>query len=183
MAYLDIPLFTVKSPDMLQILQQVQWALNTLDENNFPNGVSGDTVIKAGTITGKSIADVSVGLKKLMFTEWPFTLTTPSQPITTTSSIDCGGFFVFDPNKFPGGSWYFEAAIQSSSSSYTITAQLKNGTNVLTSVGTSNTTWTVVRTPNAVVMPTSAAALTVTLTSPSTSATASLWAARLVYVC
>lgn len=183
MAYLDIPLFSVKSPDMLLILQQIQWALNVLDEHNFPNGVSGDTIIKPGTLTGQSIADVSVGLKKLQFTEWPFTLVTPAQPITTTASIDCGGFFVFNPNNFPGGSWYFEAAMQSSVSGTSVTAQLKNGSTVLVSVSTSNNTWTVVRTTSAVTMPTSAAALTVTLTSPNTSTTASLWAARLVYVC
>lgn len=182
MAYLDLPLFQVKSPEMVQILQMIQWALNVLDENNFPNKVSGDAIIAPGSLTGNSLADLSVALKKLKFQEWPFTLTTPEQPATTTTSLDCGGFFVYDPAKFPGGSWYFEAALKISDGSYSATAQLKHGSTVLGSVSTSATSWTVVRTTSPVTMPSSAAALTVTLVSPVTTVTAYLWAARLIYV-
>lgn len=181
MAYLDLPFFVVKSQEMLQILQQVQFALNTLNEDNFPNKVKADSILQAASATGSSILiDYSTPLKKLNWQEWPIPLVTPVQPATTTSSLDCGGFFLYDPAKFPSGSWVLEAAMQVTSGG-TATAQLKNGTTVIGSVSTTSTTWAVTRSAT-LTMPTAQAALTVTLVSSGTSYTASLWAARLIYI-
>ncbi|BCV23301.1 hypothetical protein [Gelria sp. Kuro-4] len=181
MAYADTPLFLLKSPEMIQIIQQLQFAVNFLDETNFPNKVNADAVLKANSATGSNLLiNYSTPLKKLAWQEWPIPLVIPVQPATTTSSLDCGGFFLYDPAKFPGGTWYLEAAMQVTSGG-TATIDLKAGVTVVGSVSTTNTTWTVLRSA-ALTMPQSQTALTVTLKSSSSSYTASLWAARLIYV-
>lgn len=166
----------------MMALQQVVSAYNNLDETNIATPMTGDNVLAAASLTGSSLLkDYSTALKKLAFREWPLvTLVAPAQPISTTSAVDCGGFFVWDPNKFPGGTWYLEAAMQVTAGG-TATAQLKNGAQVVGSVSTSGTNWTVARS-SALAMPQSQAALTVTLVSSGSSYTASLWAARLIYV-
>jgi hypothetical protein len=74
-----------------------------------------------------------------------------------------------------------EAALMVTSGG-TATAQLKDGNlAVIGSVSTTNTNWTVARSA-ALTMPTVQTALTVTLVSSGSSYTASLWAARLIYV-
>lgn len=171
MGYLDLPFFFVKSPDMLQLLQQVQHAVNYMDESNFPNKVSGGSIL-AG--------DHSVPLSSLNWLEWPIPLTLPGTAVSTTTTIDCGGFWVFDPTKYPGGTWYFEAALNTSVAASSVTAQLKNGATVIGSVASGTAAWTVVRSA-ALTMPTAAAALTVTLVSPATTTTAYLWAARMIF--
>lgn len=166
----------------MMALQQVMSAYNNLDETNVGTPMSGDLVLAQNSLTGAALLkDYSTDLKKLKFLEWPLvTLVAPAQPISTTSSVDCGGFFVWDPNKYLGGSWYLEAALQVTSGG-TATAQLKSGAQVVGSVSTTATSWTVARSSK-LTMPTSQAALTVTLTSSGTSYTASLWTARLIYV-
>ncbi len=147
-------------------LQQMAESVNNIDETNFPNG------FPQGLVT----------LQSLPFTEWLFPLVLSQAPITTTTSGSCGGFLTWSPDKFPGGSgWYFEAAIQISSATYTATAQLMNGTTVIGSVSTQATSWAVVRSA-ALTMPDALVSLTVNLESSDPSATASLWAARLIYV-
>lgn len=182
MAYVELPLLWVKSPEMQQILLTLQDALNKLSEDNFPNPLAADSILASSSLTGSSILkDYSTPLKKLVWCEWPIELVLAPQPVSTTSSLDCGGFWVFDSAKYPGGTWYFEAAIRISDAAYTATAQLKSGANVLASVSTTNTSYTVVRS-GAVTMPTAQAVLTVTLTSNNTSGTAYLWTARMIYV-
>lgn len=183
MAYLDQPqIRNLKSPIAISLFQGVQQAVNHLDENNFPNPLDASKILSPGTGTSDLFADHGIPLKKLAPTEWVFALVLPGAAVTTTSTtgLDVGGFFVFDPAKFSGGTWYLEAALKTSGA-YTTTLQLKNGTTVLGSYATSNTTWTVGRS-SALTMPASLATLTCTLVSSSTSNTASMWAARLIYV-
>lgn len=171
MAYVELPLILVKSPELQQILLLLQNAVNKLNEKNFPSGLSGSV-----------LRDHSVDMVKLAWREWPITLVAPEQPAATTGTLDCGGFFVYDPSKLPGGSWYFECALKSSAAGSSVSAQLKSGATVLSTVSTANADWTVVRSSSAVPMPSSQSVLTVTLVSPSSSVTASLWTARLVFV-
>ncbi|NPV89128.1 hypothetical protein HPY42_06480 [Coprothermobacteraceae bacterium] len=182
MGHVELPLLWVKSPEMQQILLTLQDALNKLSEDNFPNPLSADNILAANSLTGSLVLkDYSTPLKKLAWREWPIELVLAPQPVATTSSLDCGGFWVFDPAKYPGGTWYFEAAIRISNASYIATAQLKSGANVLASVTTRNTNYTVVRS-GAVTMPTAQAVLTVTLASNNRAGTAYLWTARMIYV-
>lgn len=185
MSYSDLAeIRLLKSPVVQRLLLSLQQSLNQLNEDNFPNPVSADTILAAASATGSTILkDASTPLKKLNFLEWTVPLVLPSQPFTTTSTTgaDCGGFFVFDPVKFPGGTWYLEAALQTSVASSNATLQLKNGSTVIGSVSSGNTAWTVTRSA-ALTMPTSQAALTVTLVSAASTTTAGMWAARLIYV-
>jgi len=169
----------------MRALQQVVAAYNNLDDTNIAVPLTGDKVLAQGSLTGDLLLrDYSTSLRKLGFREWPLvTLVSPAQPISTSStnpSVDCGGFFVWDPNKYPGGTWYLEAAMQVAAGG-TATVQLKNGAQVVGSVSTQATSWTVARsTP--LTMPSSQAALTVTLVSSGSNYVASLWVARLIYV-
>lgn len=171
MGYVELPLIWVKSPELQQILLLLQDGLNKLDEHNFPNGVSG-SVLK----------DASTPVKKLSWLEWPIPLVLAPQSASTTGTLDCGGFWVYDPAKYPGGSWYFECALRSSAAGSSVSAQLKNGATVLSTVSTTNANYTVVRSAGAVPMPSSQAVLTVTLVSSSSSVTAYLWTARMIFV-
>ncbi len=181
MAYLEIPLFTIKSSEMAQILQQIQWALNTLTKDNFPNKLNATDILTQGSVTDSLIHDHSVTLKKLNWLEWPIPLVIPAQPVSTTDSLDCGGFFLYDPAKFPGGNWYLEATMKIDPAGGTATAQLKNDTVVIGSVSIDDNVWTIARS-DALVLPPTQASLTVTLTSSNASYTAYLWSARLIYV-
>ena len=184
MAYLDMPqIRNLQSAVARDLFLATQHAIDHLDENNFPNPVDAIKVLSAGTGTGSLFADHSIALKKLAPTEWVFPLVLPGAAVTTTSTtgLDVGGFFVFDPAKFTGGTWYLEAALMSSVSASNATLQVKNGATVLGSYATGNTTWTVGRS-TALTMPTSLATLTCTLVSAASTTTASMWAARLIYV-
>lgn len=183
MAYLELPIFMVKSPEMRQILQQIQLAVNVMDEHNFPHKLYAEDILAEESAVGTNLlVDYSTPLKKLRWREWPIPLVVPIQPATTTSSLDCGGFFLYDPNKFLDGSWCLEVAIKTTAGGTAI-AELKDaGVTVIGTVSTSNTDWTVVR-GDPLDMPTIQTPLTVTLRSSSSSYTASLWAARLIYVC
>ena len=182
MAYLDMPqIRNLQSAVARDLFLAAQHAIDHLDENNFPNPVDASKVLSAGTGTEALFPDYALSLKKLAFREWAFPLVLPGAAISTTASVDCGGFFVFDPAKYPGGTCYLEAALMSSVADSAATLQLKNGATVIGSYATGNTAWTVGRS-TALTMPTAQASLTVTLVSAASTTTASMWAARLIYV-
>lgn len=181
MGYLEIPFFMIKSPELGQIIQQIQFAVNALDETNFPQKLDASRILKANSISKTLIRDRAVSMRKLEWLEIPIALVIPVQPATTTTSLDCGGFFLYDPVKFPGeGTWYLEAAMKVSDGAATATAQLKNEDTVIGEVSTNSTVWNVKRS-SALTMPSSQAALTVTLKCSDSTKTAYLWAARLIY--
>lgn len=161
----------VLKTELMNALRHVSWAVNVLDETNFPNKVSGGKLLKE---------DHSVPLSVLNVLEIPIPLVLPAQPISTTSFADCGGFFVFSPLRYPGGSWYFEAVIQTDSGG-TATAELRDGVTTISSVSTTSDIWTVVRS-EAITMPVSETTLTVALSSSSASYNARLWGARLIWI-
>ncbi|MGQ9697175.1 MAG: hypothetical protein ACUVRO_04190 [Armatimonadota bacterium] len=165
-------LLSLKSPELIQILQQVEhWSFNNVDDLN----------IRQGGITGSlALKDWSVPLKKLAWREVPVPLCKPIPAVSTTESVD-GGYFLYDPNRFPGGSWYLEACLKVTSGG-TATFELKRGANAVGSVSTQNTDWTVVRSSAALSMPSSLATLTGTLRSNSTGYTAYCLGASLIFV-
>jgi len=166
----------------MHAVQQMVSAYNNVDETNFTSSVDADSILASASLTGNTILkDHSVGLVKLTPKEWPLvTLVAPASPVATTASADCGGFFVWDSNKYPTSSWYLEAAMKVTSGG-TATAQLKWGSTVIGAVSTQATDWTVARS-SVLNMPTGQAALTVALTSSDPSYTAYLWVARLIFV-
>lgn len=156
--------------ELVSVLQQLAYALNYVDENNFPNKISGGKVLKS---------DHSIPLAALNWLEIPITLVAPAQPTSTTASVDCGGFLIYDPVLYPGGTWYFEAALQVSAGG-TATAQLKANGAVIGSVSSTSSSWAVVRS-SPLSMPSSQAVLTISLSSNNSAYTAYLWAARLIW--
>jgi len=165
MSYVTLPIYQVKSPELRMLLMNFAAEVNSIDATN--------------------IQDESINLRKLNWLEFPFLIVAASSgsAISTTGSLQCGGYFNYDPNKFPAttGGWYFEAMLQISSSSYQATARLMNGSTQVGSVSTTSTSWNVVRSGQ-LTMPAIPAVLTVTLASNNASGTAFLSAAKLIYV-
>lgn len=160
----------IKSPDLRQCLLKIQQATNYVDDGN----------VRPGSLTGASIQDASIPLKKLNWLEWPITLFKAMPAASTTSSVD-GGYFLYDPNKFPDGKWYLEAVMQVTSGG-TASMNLKIGSTVIATVNVTATSWTLSRSSAIANMPTSQTVLTCTLTSSGTSYTASALGASLIYV-
>ena len=182
----------VRSPELHQIFLKVQGAVNGLDASNFPVPVAGDDILAPASLNGDSLLtpssltgsslliDASVNLKKLAWLEWPICLVLPAVAATTTTTLGCNGWWAWNPTKFPGGTWYFEAAIAISNATYIARASLMDGAVVVKSVTTQSTSLVLVRS-TVVTMP-AAATLKVTLASSNAAATASLAAARAIYV-
>ncbi len=158
------------NPDLYQCLLLIQQAVNYIDDGN----------VRPGGLTGASIKDASLPLKKFNWLEWPITLFKVMPPVTTTSSVD-GGYFLYDPDRFPDGQWYLEAVMQVTSGG-TASMNLKVGSTVIATVNVTATSWTLSRSSAIANMPTSPTVLTCTLTSSGTSYTASALGASLIFV-
>ncbi len=163
------------------IFTLIQTGVNFLDHTNFPNGIFG-TIIKAGTLRGSALANADVPLLKLQWREWPIPLVMLGTPVTTTSTTgtDLGGYFAWNPLNFPGaGKWYLEATMAISNGAGTATCILKGAADYgeATTINTS-----LERVRQEITMPSIGENLWVALKTDNASYTASLAAARLVYV-
>lgn len=179
----EFPLLWVKSTELQQIFLTLQDAVNVLTDDNFPDALTGDTLIKTASLTGNRLIDTTTPLKKLSWLEWPIPLVALAQPASTTTTLDCGGFWVYDPAKYVagGGKWYFECAIKTTNATYAASVALKYGTTTIGTVTTTATDYTVIRS-TALTMPVAQQVLTLTLSSADASATAYLWTARMIFV-
>lgn len=167
---------------LFQIFKRIEDALNFLDENNFKNGISG-SVIKVGTLHGNALGDLSTPLKKLKWAEFEFFPVSAIPVFTTTSTTDVniGPYFAWDPNKFPGGSWYLEASIAIANAAAAAIVTLKGSADI-GSVQTSSTALTRVRSTAALTMPSTAQNIWFAIRTNNASYAASFTGARLVYV-
>lgn len=183
MSYVDLgPIRQEYTPSLIGLLLlELQNAINTIDESNFPYPVSG-SIIKTNTLDGSAIKTKTISLDKIKLGEWQFPLILSGTAISTTSTtgLNIGGYFYFDPSKYPDGDWYFEASIYSANSSATATALLNGGVEI-GSVSTSNTGLTLVRSDK-LTMPTTAQNLWVTLKTNNSSYAAYLINARLILI-
>lgn len=178
---------------LFQIFKRIEDAVNFLDENNFKNGISG-SVIKAGTLHGNALQDSSVDgglklgdlstpLKKLKWAEFEVFPICAIPVFTTTSitDVNVGPYFAWDPNKFPGGSWYLEASIAVANAAAAAIVTLKGSADV-GSVQTSVTSLTRVRSTTALTMPTTAQNIWFAIRTNNASYAASFAGARLIYI-
>jgi len=193
MAYLDLgpPRPEYKANILFQIFNLIENALNHLDENNFPNQISG-SIIANGTLSTATlkdyiptnlIQDYSLSIKKLAWREIPIPLILAATPVTTTSTTGAnfGGYFSWIPSAYSGdGTWYLEASIAIGDASATATCILK-GSVEYASVTTQSTSLTVVRSSE-ITMPTVNENLWIVLKTSNSSYAASLASARLIYV-
>jgi hypothetical protein len=169
--FLDYGIFAnnIRSQDVYQCFILAQNAVNDLDNTNIPSG----------SLTGDALQDYSVSLSKLLWEEWPIPLFKVMPAATTTTTLS-GGYFYFDPAKFPDGTWYLEAILQITSGG-TASLDLMNGANIVISVSTPNTTFALVRS-SPIALPMTPTVLTCNLVSSGTSYTAAALGASLIYV-
>lgn len=158
----------------LQKLQNVflliEKAVNYLDKGNFQNKIAGDDILSSA----------SVSLNKLKWLEWPIPLVLPADPYSTTATADddIGGYFMWDPGKYPGGIWYLEASLACNGATATCTLK---GASVIGTVQSTSATMELKRS-QALTMPTTAQTIWVTLKTSNASYAAVLGGARLIYV-
>lgn len=167
---------------LFELFELVKQCLNNLDLNNFPKGIPG-SIILSGTLSGTAIPDHDISLTKLRWLEWPIPLILAPTPVTTTSTtpVNLGGYFAWNPANFGGaGKWYLEASIASANTAATATCTLKGSVDY-GSVTTTSTSLVRVRSA-ALTMPTQAENLWITLKTSNASYAASLAAARLIFV-
>lgn len=178
---------------LFQIFKRIEDAVNFLDETNFKNGISG-SIIKQGTLHGNALidssvdgqaklADFSTNLKKLKWAEFEIfpVCAIPVFTTTSTTDVNVGPYFAWDPNKFPGGSWYLEASIAVANAAAAAIVTLKSAADV-GSVQTSATSLTRVRGTAALTMPTTAQNIWFAVRTNNASYAASFAGARLIYV-
>lgn len=154
-------------------LENIIQSINYLDETNFPNTVNGNNILATQT----------TDLDKLTFREWPFPLfkSMPTVSASGTTGVT-GGYFFWDPVRFPGGSWYLEAVLLTDSGGVA-TLSLMSGTTTVASVNTSKSdAYQLVRSSAAITMPTSSSVLTCKLTNSSSSYYAYCLGASMIYV-
>jgi hypothetical protein len=195
MAWLDTgPALKEYSARMLfQIFKRIEDAINFLDENNFKNKVNG-SIIAAGTLHGSALqdrtldggaklADLSTPLKKLQWAEFEFfpVAAVPVATTTSTTDVNVGPYFAWDPNKFPGGSWYLEASIAVSDGAGKAIVTLKSEA-VIGSVETSQTALTRVRSTAPLAMPATAQNIWFAVRTDNSAYMASFAGAKLIYV-
>ncbi|GAB7387347.1 hypothetical protein BSNK01_11830 [Bacillaceae bacterium] len=184
MAYLDLgPPRKEYSPRALfELFNLIEQAINYLDVNNFPHGVPG-SIIQPGTLPSSAIPDNGIPLLKLAWKEIPIPLLLGIEPYYTSSTtpVNLGGYFRWDPTKFPGGDWYFEASLVSTDSAATATCVLK-GSQDYSSITTTSTALTYVRSTQAVPMPSQIENLWVTLKTSDATKAVGIASARLIFV-
>ena len=118
------------------------------------------------------------------FGEWYIPLALPADDYISfdTEFSRCSGVFLFDPDNFPPGKWYFEASMAISNASRYIYVRLQgDGKTIVTLSRTGSTEIQVVRS-GVLNMPTVPANLYVEMRTNNTQAQASFGGARLVFV-
>lgn len=152
------------------VLRGIAFAVNNLDERNFPNQLDASKIIKPGTITLAAL-----GIHELTI---PLVMNGTAFATTSTTPVDASGYFTWNPANYPSGSWFFEATLYSDNASATATAFL-HGSADFASVTNAGPTVAIKRV--AVTMPSTAQNLWVRLSTSSATYNARLLNARLVF--
>lgn len=174
MAHLDVgPPKKEYSPKALHLVHQlIMTAVNNLDKTNFRKRVKGNDIIDP----------YSLSINRLAWREFifPLVMAAPFYQTASTTPQNIGGYFPWDPARFPGpGTWYFEADIAISNTASITTCQLR-GTDVLRAVTTQQTGLVRVRS-SAVSMPATTQNLWVQAFSNNASHTATVAGAKLIF--
>jgi len=151
------------------ILEQ---AVNNLNEQNFPKGLSG-SVLKERSIPGSALPLFEVHYTLHSATGSPFST-------TSTTPVSVGNGFRWDPGRFSPGTWYFEADVAVADAAAAASVFLK-GSDIIATITTSDTSLDIRRTA-ALAMPTTAQNLWVSVQTSNDRHAALLAGARLVFV-
>lgn len=158
---------------VFEFLQMIEEAINNLDRNNFPYKVSGDDILNLRSISMNRLAWRE-------FVVFPVSAV-PVYTTVSTTGVNIGPYFAWDPAKFPGGSWYLEGSIAVANAAAIATLTLK-GTADIGTVTTSSTSLTRVRTAAPLAMPTEAQNLWFNFKTNNASYAAQFAGACLIYV-
>lgn len=175
MGHLDVgpPRKEYTAPTLFKLFQLIMTAVNNINKTNFPKKINGDDILNAN----------SLSMNKLAWREFviPLVMAAPYYQTANTTAVNVGGYFPWDPARFPGpGAWYFEADIAISNAAGIATAQIR-GTELIMAVTTQQVGLDRVRSA-ALTMPTTAQNLWVQVFSNSGSYTATLAGAKLIFV-
>lgn len=176
MVYFDpgpIPNKEITPSYMKKLITSLMDSINKVNEQNFPIKVSGKSIILPGTM--------DIQMSELEWGEIPIPLILPATPVTTTSTtgVNLGGYFLWNPLTYKGGDWYLEASM-SVGSGGTATLTLTGAADI-GSVSTTESSLTMLRSAK-LTMPGTAQNIWVKLSTNNASYTASLAAARLIFV-
>ena len=175
MTYFDpgpVPSKEVTPSYMKKLIISLRDAINNLSAQNFPNKVPG-SIITPGTM--------SIKMAELEWGEIPIPLVLPANAVSTvsTTGVNLGGYFLWNPLTFPGGDWYLEVSM-SVAAGGTATCTLTGAADI-GSVTTTESSLTLLRSEK-LSMPLTAQNIWVSLKTSNASYAASLAAARLVFV-
>lgn len=174
MAHLDVgpPLKEYTAKSLFNIHQLIMSAVNHIDRTNFKKPVTGDDIIN----------NESISMRKLRWREHviPLVMAAPIYQTTLTTFQNIGGYFPWDPVKFPGGIWHLEADMAIANAAARAEVQITTGTVIMT-LTTAATGITRVRSA-ALAMPASAANLWIQARTNNASHAASVAGAKLIFV-
>lgn len=115
--------------------------------------------------------------------EWCIPLALPADDFISfdTAYSRCSGIFLWDPTKYPAGTWYFEASMSIANAAQTVSVRLMGESQICELTRTGSTEMQIIRS-SALTMPSKVTNLYVEMKSSSTSVQASFGNARLVFV-
>lgn len=115
--------------------------------------------------------------------EWCIPLALPADDFISlqTTYSRCSGIFLWEPLKYPSGTWYFEASMAIATAAQTVSVRLMGESQICALSRTGSTEMQIVRS-SALTMPSKATNLYVEMKSSSTGVQASFGNARLVFV-
>jgi len=115
--------------------------------------------------------------------EWCIPLALPADDFISlqTTYSRCSGIFLWEPLKYPSGTWYFEASMAIATAAQTVSVRLMGESQICALSRTGSTEMQIIRS-SALTMPSKVTNLYVEIKSSSTSVQASFGNARLVFV-
>ena len=115
--------------------------------------------------------------------EWCIPLALPADDFISlqTTYSRCSGIFLWEPLKYPSGTWYFEASMAIATAAQTVSVRLMGESQICALSRTGNTEMQIIRS-SALTMPSKVTNLYVEMKSSSTGVQASFGNARLVFV-
>lgn len=115
--------------------------------------------------------------------EWCIPLALPADDFISlqTTYSRCSGIFLWEPLKYPSGTWYFEASMAIATAAQTVSVRLMGESQICALSRTGSTEMQIIRS-SALTMPSKVTNLYVEMKSSSTGVQASFGNARLVFV-
>lgn len=173
MAYLSVgpPQKEYSAKKTFEIFQLIETAVNSINEQNFRRALSGSV------LAARSVKMRSLEWRELVI---PLVMAAPSFQTNNTTPQSVGGYFPWDPVKYPGGLWYLEADMAVANAAATARCELTGATSLKT-ITTQETTLTRVRS-DFIIMPIEPSNLWVKFSTDNGSHNAILGGAKLIFV-